>query len=87
MKTMLEILKENLIDGLKIVSAKETNTKYKIVFDFEGEQATADLFKTCSPSCEKEHCFNSIKTAMSTIYFNRGNFQKAKEWLNKKLAV
>jgi lipopolysaccharide biosynthesis protein len=84
MKTMLNCLEENLIDGLKIASVKETNTKYKITFEFENEKTTADLFKTCSPNCEKQHCFNTIKTAMSTIFFNRGDFQKAKAWLDKK---
>ena len=32
-----------------------------------------------------EVAYNTIITAMSTIYFNRGDFVKAKEWLNKKM--
>lgn len=38
-KTMLDILKERLIDGLSINSIKETNTKYTICFEFEGEKS------------------------------------------------
>ena len=32
-----------------------------------------------------EVAYNTIITAMSTIYFNRGDFVKAKEWLNKNV--
>lgn len=82
-KTMLDILKERLIDGLSIKSVKETNTKYTICFEYEGEKAKADLPKSCTPNCQNEVADNSIITAMSTIYFNRGDFVKAKEWLDK----
>lgn len=82
-KTMLEILKERLIDGLKIKSVKETNTKYSIVFEYENDTAKADLPKSCAPNCEDKVADNSIITAMSTIYFNRGDFVNAKKWLDK----
>ena len=80
---MFEYLKERTIDGLKIKSVKETNTKYTIVFEYEGDEAKADLPKSCTPSCHYDVCDNAVITAMSTIYFNRGNFVKAKEWLDK----
>ena len=82
-KTMLDILKERLIDGLTIKSVKETNSKYTIRFEFEGDEAKAELPKSCAPGCHNEVADNSIITAMSTIYFNRGNYVKAKEWLDK----
>ena len=43
-KTMLDILKERLVEGLSIKSVKETNAKYTIRFEFEGDEAKADLF-------------------------------------------
>ncbi len=80
---MLDVLKKRLIDGLTIVSVKETFTKYKIVFEYEGERASAELPKSCPPKCHNEVADYTIKTAMTTIYFNRGDYVKAKEWLHK----
>lgn len=37
-KTMLDILKERLVEGLSIKSVKETNAKYTIRFEFEGDE-------------------------------------------------
>ena len=82
-KTMLDVLKERLIDGLSIKAVKETYSKYTISFEFEGETAKADLPKSCAPNCQDKIADNSIITAMSTIYFNRGDFVKAREWLDK----
>lgn len=83
---MLNVLKKRLIEGLNIVSVKETFTKYKIVFEYEGEKTTAELPKSCPPKCHNEVADNTIITAMSTIYFNRGDYAKAKEWLDKLTA-
>ena len=80
---MLEVLKKRLIDGLTIVSVKETHAKYKIEFEYEGERTTAELPKSCAPNCHNEVADYTIKTAMSNIYFNRGDYVKAKEWLHK----
>lgn len=80
---MLEVLKKRLPEGLSIVSVKETHAKYIIVFEYEGERATAELPKSCAPNCHNEVADNTVKTAMSTIYFNRGDYATAKEWLYK----
>ena len=82
-KTMLDILKERLIPELSISSVKETNSKYAIEFTFEGDSVKADLPKSCAPGCHNEVADNTISTAMSTLYFNRGDYAKAKEWLHK----
>ena len=37
------------------------------------------------PGCEHTIAFDTIKTAMSTIYFNRQDYIKCKEWLDKRL--
>ena len=81
--TMLDVLKDRLIDGLKIVTVKETGNKYRMEFEYDGDRAKADLPKTCSPNCENEVAEYTIITAMSTIYINRNDLQKAKEWLDK----
>lgn len=83
---MLNVLKKRLVDGLKIVSVKETFTKYKIVFEYEGEKATAELPKACPPKQHNKVADSTIITAMSTIYFNRGDYAKAREWLDKLIA-
>lgn len=81
--SMLEILKTRLIDGLDIVSVKETNTNYKIEFEYEGDRDTAYLPKQCAPGCHNEVADNTIKTFMSGHYFKCGDYAKAKEWLHK----
>lgn len=81
---MLQILRKRLIEGLKIISVNETHAKYKIEFEYEGERATAELPKSCAPNCHNEVADNTVKTAMSTIYFNRGDYAKASEWLHKR---
>lgn len=83
---MLGILKGRLIDGLEIAKVKETNSKYTITFRFEGDEAKADLPKSCSPRAHDTVADSTIITAMSSIYFHRGDFSKAKEWLDKLCA-
>ena len=81
--TMLDILKERLVEGLSIKSVKETNTRYTIRIEFEGDEAKADLPKSCAPGCHNEVADATIITAMSTIHCNRGEYVTAKEWLDK----
>lgn len=84
---MLDVLKEQVckIENFNIVKIKELSSKYTITFEYEGDTAKAELPKMCTPNCHNEVAHNTIITAMSTIYFNRGDFVKAKEWLNKKM--
>lgn len=82
-KTMLDVLKERLVEGLSVTKVKETNTKYTISFEYEGDVTKADLPKLCAPGCQNKVADSSIVTAMSTIYFNRGDYQTAKWWLDK----
>ena len=85
MKTMLDVLKELLPEELSIKSVKEYSSKYKIVFEFENEQASAELRKSCIPGTEHNVAYDTIKTAMSTIYFNRGDYINCKKWLDRVL--
>lgn len=81
--TMLDVLKERLVDGLEIVSVKESGSKFRIEFEYDGDRAKADLPKTCTPNCENEVADYTIITAMSSIYINRNDLKQAKEWLDK----
>jgi hypothetical protein len=81
--TMLDVLKGRLVDNLEIVKVKETNSKYTITFRFGGDEAKAELPKSCSPGNHGAVADASIITAMSSIYFKRGDYAKAKEWLDK----
>lgn len=58
-----------MVPGLSISSVKETNSKYAIMFSFEGDSVKADLPKSCAPGCHNEVADNTINTAMSTLYF------------------
>lgn len=82
-KTMLDVLKERLIEGLTISSVKETNSKFTIEFLFENEKVKADLPKSCAPGCHNDVADYTIVTAMSNLYMVRGDYVKAKEWLDK----
>lgn len=82
-KTMLDILKDRLIDGLEIVKVKELSSKYVIMFRYEDDEQKAELPKNCAPGMHNAVADNAIITAMSGIYINRGEYKKAKEWLDK----
>lgn len=82
-KTMLDILKERLPDGLTIATVKETNSKYNIGFSFEVESAKAELPKSCAHGYHNEVADYTVITAMSNVYMSRGEYTKAKEWLDK----
>lgn len=83
MKTMLDILKERLPEGLIVISCKEFNAKYKLKFEYKGNRAIAELPKVCAPGCQNTTVDNTIITAMSTIMINCGDYKAAKEWLDK----
>ena len=81
--TMLDVLKGRLIRGLEITKVAETNSKYTITFRFCGDTAKAELPKSCSPGAHNKVADNTIITAISSIYMKRGEYAKAKEWLDK----
>ncbi len=80
--TMLEILKSRLPDDLRIVAHKEAVSKYKISFEYEGTQTTTELPKTCLPGCQNEVADYIVRTAMSTILMKKGDYKRAKAWLD-----
>ena len=80
--TRTKNFKNNLEKLLDILLAVCYNI-YTIRFEFEGDEAKADLPKSCAPGCHNEVADATIITAMSTIYCNRGDYVQAKQWLDK----
>lgn len=79
---MIDILKQELKEGMTIENDRELRDKYKLTIVYDGMYAPVVLYKTCAPGCEKELCRKVIDTAMSTMYVNVGNLAEAKKWLD-----
>ena len=82
MKSMIDIFKKELQDGMEIVKCKEMANVYKITLSYDGMTGTCELSKMCAPNAEKTLCRKSIDTAISGMYINAGNLTEAKLWLN-----
>ena len=85
--TTLEILQKKLekCDKIDLVSYSETRTRYICKIRYDGDYAVIDLPKVCSPASHQKVVIKNIYSAIASIYFNRGNYEKAKEWLCKKI--
>lgn len=82
-KTMLEVLQERLVEGLAIISVKETTTRYHVEFWHGGSCVQGSVLKSCAPGCHEEVADFAIFSAMAQICMNRGDREQAKEWLKK----
>ena len=82
MKSMIDIFKKELQDGMEIVKCKEMANVYKITLSYNGMTGTCELSKMCAPNAEKSLCRKSIDTAISGMYINAGNLTEAKLWLD-----
>ena len=82
MKSMIDIFKKELQDGMEIVKCKEMANVYKITLSYNGMTGTCELSKMCAPNAEKSLCRKSIDTAISSMYINAGNLTEAKLWLD-----
>ena len=79
---MIDILKQELKDGMSIENNRELSDKYKLTIVYDGMKALVVLPKACAPGCEREVCRKTIDTALSTMYVNAGNLTEAKKWLD-----
>lgn len=82
MKSMIDIFKKELQDGMEIVKCKEMANVYKITLSYDGMTGTCELSKMCAPNAEKSLCRKSIDTAISGMYINAVNLTEAKLWLD-----
>lgn len=82
MKNMLEILQDELQEGMEIKNVRELSNKWKLSITYDDMQATTELYKMVAPGCELEVCRTAINNAMSTMYINVGNLIEAKSWID-----
>lgn len=83
--TMIDIFKKTLSElpvELEILKAKEFGSKWKLTMGFRGTQTSVELSKACTPNEAENYCWQVVATAMSSLYMNLGDLQKARLWLN-----
>jgi len=82
---MINILKENLYDGMTISNIREYNNKYKFTLHYKGMITDGcELPKTCTPQCENELCIKIINTAICGMYLQVDDVKMASYWFNGK---
>ena len=65
--TMLDILKERLVDGLEISKVKEKPSKYEIVFSIGDLTEKSELPKSCAPGRHNHVVDTTIFNAMAAF--------------------
>jgi pentatricopeptide repeat protein len=81
---MLEIMKERLPQEAKIVKVKEKSGRYDLVVEVDGNTTKGSLPKTCEPDKIEYTVDFIIYTVMASAYFEQGDLEKTKYWLNKQ---
>ena len=82
MKTMLDLLTEMLPKGAEIRNAKETASRFKFDFVYDGKVSKGNMFKTCAPGREKRFITQEIASHMAAILLENGDLSGAKMLLN-----
>lgn len=87
MKTMLDILKERLPEGLEVVKVKDkaSASQIQITFSYKGLESISWLYKTCAPGCENKLCDQTISSAMLGFALKSRDLQMADYWQDKML--
>ncbi|MBQ9739716.1 MAG: hypothetical protein IJV91_02140 [Kiritimatiellae bacterium] len=87
MKTMLDILKERLPEGLEIVKVKDRSnaSQIQVFFSYEGEESTNWISKTCAPGWEEKLCDRTIASTMLGYALDRKDLAMADYWKDKML--
>ena len=82
MKTLLDLLVEMLPEGAEIRNAKETTSRFKFDFVYEGGVSKGNMFKVCALGYEKRFVAQEIASHMASILLDKGDVDGAKMWLN-----
>lgn len=82
MKSLLDILKENLPAGVTLKNEKETTNRFKYDFCFGLQCISGEIFKAVAPGYEKSYVIRTIATHMVQIYVCTGEVEQAHHWLN-----
>jgi len=87
MKTMLDILKERLPEGLQIIKVKDkaSSDQMEIWFSYEGMEGNGWLRKTCAPGYAGRNCDYTIANAMLGFALQRRDLEMAEFWKDKLL--
>lgn len=83
--TMIDIFKETIKElpvELTIKTVKESYGKWKLTVKLGDDETTVELRKTCSPGEERNYCWQVAATAISTVFFYREDYKRAKLWLD-----
>ena len=88
-KTMLDIFKERLPEGLSIVNIQDRTgcNQIKMKMAYKNYQTDGYLQKTCAPGYENFNCDFSISAIMIDIALKSENLEMAKVWLEKQKAL
>lgn len=84
-RTMFDVLKSRLPEGLEIVRMKERPGKYLVWFSREGVEAYGELVKSCAPGANESVVDAVICNAMANIAIQKNDVQTAQLWLDKLL--
>jgi len=87
MKTMLDILRERLPDGLEITKVKDkaSASQTEIWFTYQGMESKGWLQKTCAPGCENRVCDRTVANAMMGFALKSKDLEMAEHWQDKML--
>lgn len=83
MKTMLDIMRERLIEGVQITKAKELPSKYQIVLSKDGLHYDTTLPKQCSPGMEESLVDRTIYSALASFALQQNDIVAARYWLDR----
>lgn len=79
--TLLDILKNNLPDGVKLTDERETASRFKFTLSFDGVSINGEIEKTVSPGYERSFVSRVIATCMGKISLQKGDIESCKRWL------
>lgn len=87
MKTMLDILKERLPEGVEVVKVKSkaSASQSEVWFVYQGMEGKTWLSKTCAPGYENKICDQNIATLMLGFALQMKNLEMAEYWRDKML--
>ena len=80
---MLTVLKDRLPEGVEVKKVKEKPSKYEIIFTISGGEVNGELPKTCTPGMQDRVADQTIFNAMAKAAIYKGDYQVAKEWLDR----
>lgn len=86
MKTMLDILKERLPEGLEITKVQDRSNSRQVLvrFSYQGIETVGYLNKTCAPGHAERTCDLVICSTMLSIGLKKRDLNMVQEWADKQ---